>query len=76
MTTEVGEIDTVGAESTVTDAGVTGVVDPPVGPPTVPVSVTVTVNTQFVVVSLGEYGCAIAPEFTNPGQAPDAIDHV
>jgi len=53
MITEVGEIVTEGAESTVTEVEVAGVADPPVGLPTVPESVTVTVRTQVPVVPLG-----------------------
>jgi hypothetical protein len=54
MTTVVGEIETVGVESTVTAVDVDGIADPPVGLPTVPASLTVTVRTQSVVVPLGE----------------------
>ena len=54
MTTEVGESDTAGAGFTVTAALVDGVaVGAGVAPPVVPVSVTVTVRTQSVVVPLG-----------------------
>ena len=54
MTTEVGEIDTDNAESTVTAALVDGVaVGVGVAPPVVSVSVTVTVRTQVPVTPVG-----------------------
>lgn len=75
ITTEVGEIVTVGAESTVTAALVVGVATGVgVAPPVVPASVSVTVSTQFAVVPVGEYVSVLAPESANPGQLPDAID--
>jgi len=53
ITTVVGASVTVGAVSTVTAVFVAGVVDPPVGPPTVPESVSVTVSTHVDVVPVG-----------------------
>ena len=74
ITTVVGAIATVGAASTVAEVLVAGVAAPPVGPPTVPESVSVTVRTHVVVVPVGAYVSAAAPEFANPGQLPDLID--
>ena len=75
ITTVVGAIVTVGDASTVTDVEVVGVATPPVGPPTVPESVSVTVSRQFVVVPVGVYVREGVPEFENPGQLPDFTDH-
>jgi len=74
ITTDVGEIVTARDASTVTAAFVAGVAAPPVGPPTVPESVRVTVNTHVVVVPVGVYVTAVVPEFAKPGQLPDLID--
>ena len=75
MTTEIGEIVTVGAASTVTAAFVGGVaVGVGVAPPVVPESVIVTVRTQLDVVPVGIYVNVGAPESLNPEQVPDAID--
>jgi len=53
ISTVVGAIVTVGAVSTVTAVFVGGDAEPPVGPPTVPESVSVTVSTHVVVVPVG-----------------------
>jgi hypothetical protein len=54
MTTDVGDIETVGAAFTVTAALVAGVaVGVGVAPPVVPVSVSVSVRTQLFVVPVG-----------------------
>ena len=74
ITTDVGEIVTEIAASTVTAELVAGVADPPIGPPTVPESVSVTVRTHVVVVPDGVYVSAATAEFANPGQLPDLID--
>jgi len=75
MSTAVGETVTPNADSTVTAEVVEGVaVGVGVAPPVVPESVSVTVSTQFVVVPLGVKMRVAAPESTNPGQLPDAID--
>jgi len=75
MSTVVGEIETVGAAFTVTAAFVAGVaVGVGVAPPVVPLSVSVTARTQLLVVPVGAYVSAAAPELLNPGQPPEAID--
>jgi len=75
ITTDVGEIETVGVDFTVTAAFVEGVpVGVGVAPPVVPVSVSVTVRTQFEVVLVGVKVSAEAPELTNPGHPPEATD--
>jgi len=76
ITTDVGATVTDRAVSTVTAEFVAGVaVGVGVDPPVVPVSVRVTVRTHVVVVPEGVYGNVEAPEFENPGQLPDWIDH-
>ena len=54
ITTEVGEIETVGAELTVTAALAAGVAEGVgIAPPVVPMSVSVTVRTQSEVAAVG-----------------------
>ena len=73
MTADVGvEIVTDGAACTVTDAFVAGVAVG-CGVAVVPESVSVTVNTQFVVVPVGVYVSAETPELEKPGQLPEEI---
>jgi len=71
-----GETETDTGEFTVTAALVDGVaVTVGDAPPVVPVSVSLTVRTQSVVVPLGAKVSVAAPESEKPGQLPEATDH-
>ncbi len=69
--TVVGDIDTAGADFTVTVPVVAVAVDVGVAPAVVPVSVTVTTNAQFVVVPEGvKTKVSTFPGFVNPVHVP------